>query len=91
MARLPFESVDEVLQVRISVTDWPDVKPLVEEESVKEPAPLAPLLLYTETTDPFRMTMVRESGEDGWALYVRYDVSCCFAQFRRLLICLMKV
>ena len=45
MARLPFESVDEVLQVRISVTDWPDVKPLVEEESVKEPAPLAPLLL----------------------------------------------
>lgn len=53
------------MQVRISITDWPDVNPLTDDESVKDPAPLAPLLLYTDTTDAFRMTMVRESGDDG--------------------------
>ena len=46
MARLPLESADEVLQVRISVTDWPEVKPVIEEDRVKDAAaPLAPLLL----------------------------------------------
>ena len=65
MARLPFESAEYAFEVKISITDWPDVNPLTDEESVKDPAPLAPLLLYTDTTDAFRITIVRESGDDG--------------------------